>query len=251
MFCFFRSFLERKRSSQFLFTLSTKDVVLKRKLCHSQSCTPRRAHIHDHELYHSTFNALSVKKIFSISRLNKESFLETWCTLRFGALNVHFCAIHKEAIFVMLQAKEKIACIANCLVFGPLESVNSVCVLCLQCVPGGGGGGTSTQSTRNSRNPALLPSSHSLPKRHAPKLPVLLHCSVPRRRHPLAAALHCGRQQDLQRLLECPSAASEKLQHLLPGCQHSQRGGCFGSFYFYSCNFSLSSTKATFQMKHF
>ncbi|TKS79533.1 Receptor-type tyrosine-protein phosphatase mu [Collichthys lucidus] len=51
-----------------------------------------------------------------------------------------------------------------------------------------------------------------------------------------AAGIHspqpftCGGQQDLQRLLERPSAASEKLQHLLPGCQHSQRGGCSCSF---------------------
>lgn len=100
-------------------------------------------------------------------------------------------------------------------------------VLCLQCVPGGGGGGTSTQSTRNGRNPALLPSSHSLPECHAAKLAVLLHRSVPRSRHPLATAIHRGRQQDLQRLLERPSPASEKLQHLLPGRQHRQRGGCF------------------------
>lgn len=114
--------------------------------------------------------------------------------------------------------------------FGPLESFHSVCILCLQCVPGGGGGGTSTQSTRHSRNPALLPSSHSLPERHAPELPVLLHCSVPCSWHPLATAFHCGGQQDLQRLLERPSAASEKLQYLLPGCQHSQRGGCSWSF---------------------
>lgn len=85
---------------------------------------------------------------------------------------------------------------STCLV-GPFESVNSVCVLCLQCLPGGGGGGTSTQSTRHSRNPALLPSSHSLPERHALKLPVLLHCSVPCRWYPLAPALHCRGQQDL------------------------------------------------------
>ncbi len=118
------------------------------------------------------------------------------------------------------------AALCECL-FGLSESIYSVCILCLQCVPGGGGGGTSTQSTRHSRNPALLPGPHSLPERHASKLPVLFHCSVPRRRHPLAAAVHCGGQQDLQRILERPSAASEKLQHLLPGCEHSQRGGCF------------------------
>lgn len=100
-------------------------------------------------------------------------------------------------------------------------------VLCLQCVPGGGGGGTSTQSTRHSRNPALLPSSHSLPECHAVKLTVLLHRTVPRSRHPLTTAVHCGRQQDLQRLLERPPAPSEKLQHLLPGRQYRQRGGCF------------------------
>lgn len=132
----------------------------------------------------------------------------------------------------MLTGKIENSALPTVLREGPLESVNSVCILCLQCIPGGGGGGTSTQSTRNSRNPALLPSSHSLPERHAPKLPVLLHCSVPRRWHPLAPALHCGGQQDLQRLLERPSAASEKLQRLLPGCQHSQRGRCFWSFYF-------------------
>lgn len=97
----------------------------------------------------------------------------------------------------------------------------------LQRLPGGGGGGTSTQSARRGWNPALLPSSHSLPECHAAELPVLLHRSVPRCRHPLAAAVHCGRQQDLQRLLERPSASSEKLQHLLPGCQQCQRGGCF------------------------
>ena len=153
----------------------------------------------------------SSKKISSILRLNKESFLETWCTLRFGALQQRGFYLH----FLMLTGKIKIK------MFGLLESVNFVRVLCLQCVPGGGGGGTSTQSTGHGRNPALLPSSHSLPERHAPKLAVLLHRSVPRRRHPLAPALHCGGQQDLQRLLERSSAASEELQHLLPGCQHS------------------------------
>lgn len=113
------------------------------------------------------------------------------------------------------------------------------CILFLQCVPGGGGGGTSTQSKRHSRNPPLLPSSHSLPERHAAELPILLHCSVPCRRHPLTTAIHCGGQQDLQRLLERPSAASEKLQHLLPGCQHSQRGGCSDIFSYLLKQFQL------------
>ena len=121
-----------------------------------------------------------------------------------------------------------------------LECASSFCVLSFQCVPGGGGGRTSTQSTRHGRDPTLLPSSHSLPERHAPQLAVLLYCSVPRHRHPLPTAVHCGRQQDLQRLLERPTAASEKLQHLLPGCQHSQRGGCFFSDILISYKFKLS-----------
>jgi len=140
---------------------------------------------------------------------------------------MYFCALHKEAILTLGDAFKGLPCQLCC----PLESVDAVCVLFLQCVPGGGGGGTSTQSSRNGRNPALLPSSHSLPECHAPQLPVLLHCPVPLRRDPLAPALHRGGQQDLQRLLERPSAASEKLQRLFPGCQHSQRGGCFSSFY--------------------
>lgn len=126
----------------------------------------------------------------------------------------------------------------NCPIFRCWRLLILFSVLCLQRVPGGGGGGTSTQSTRHSRNPALLPSSHSLPECHAAKLAVLLHRSVPRRRHPLATAIHCGRQQDLQRLLERPSAASEELQHLLPGRQYRQRGGCFRLFLL--SEFSLS-----------
>lgn len=111
----------------------------------------------------------------------------------------------------------------------PVVGGSSSCFLScvLQCVPGGGGGGTSTQSAGDSRNPTLLPSSHSLPECHAAELAVLLHRAVPGGGHPLATAVHRGRQQDLQRLLERPSAAPEKLQHLLPGRQHRQRGGCF------------------------
>lgn len=104
--------------------------------------------------------------------------------------------------------------------------LRSLCVLCLQCIPGGGGGGATTQGTGHSGDPALLPGSHPLPECHAAELTVLLHRSVPCRGHPLTTAVHRGRQQNLQRLLERPPAASEKLQHLLPGCQHCQRGAC-------------------------
>lgn len=115
-----------------------------------------------------------------------------------------------------------------------LESVTFVFALCLQRVPGGGGGGTSTQSKRHGWNPALLSSSYPLPKRHTLKFPVLLHCSVSSSRHPLPSAVHRRRQQDLQRLLERPAAAPEELQHLLPGCQHSQWGEWFRSPYILS-----------------
>lgn len=84
---------------------------------------------------------------------------------------MHVCGFHKGTIFTLYKANwqsRKLYCQLNstraCLA---QWSMLILFVLHFQCVPGGGGGGTSTQSTRDGRNFALLPSSHSLPERHA------------------------------------------------------------------------------------